>query len=450
MKFGTDGVRGVANTDLTASFALDLGRAAARVLAGPQPNPVEAVVGGDTRVSTAMLEAAFVAGMAAEGVVVHRLGVVPTPAVAFEANRRDAVGAVISGSHNPYHDNGIKLFARGGTKLPDEVEERIEHEVLALPPPSGEPAQLLDAEESPDYLAHLVDALDGRTLSGLRIVVDCANGAASAVAPRAFTMAGADVVAIHTRPNGRNINDRCGATHLDSLSAAVVVEGADLGLALDGDADRLLAVDHTGRVVDGDHVMAICATDLHRRGALRDATIVATVMSNLGFRLAMEREGIHVVETPVGDRYVLEALDEGGFAMGGEQSGHVIFRDRATTGDGLLTGVLLADVVIRSGGRLAELAAAAMTRMPQVLVNIPVAERVADAAEQVAPEIAAVEARLAGNGRVLLRPSGTEPLLRVMVEATDPDVANEAAEHLAAVVRARWGTDRQAAQPRLS
>ena len=420
------------------------------MLAGPQPNPVEAVVGGDTRVSTAMLEAAFVAGMAAEGVVVHRLGVVPTPAVAFEATRRDAVGAVISGSHNPYHDNGIKLFARGGTKLPDEVEERIEHEVLALPPPSGEPAQLLDAEESPVYLDHLVDALDGRTLSGLRIVVDCANGAASAVAPRVFTMAGADVVAIHTRPNGRNINDRCGATHLDSLSAAVVVEGADLGLALDGDADRLLAVDHTGRVVDGDHVMAICATDLHRRGALRDATIVATVMSNLGFRLAMEREGIHVVETPVGDRYVLEALDEGGFAMGGEQSGHVIFRDRATTGDGLLTGVLLADVVMRSGGRLAELAAAAMTRMPQVLVNIPVAERVADAAEQMAPEIAAVEARLAGNGRVLLRPSGTEPLLRVMVEATDADVANEAAEHLAAVVRVRWGTDRQAAQPRLS
>ncbi len=334
MKFGTDGVRGVANTDLTASFALDLGRAAARVLAGPQPNAVEAVVGGDTRVSTAMLEAAFVAGMAAEGVVVHRLGVVPTPAVAFEANRRDAVGAVISGSHNPYHDNGIKLFARGGTKLPDEVEERIEHELLALPPPSGEPAQLLDAEESPDYLAHLVDALEGRTLSGLRIVVDCANGAASAVAPRIFSAAGADVVAIHNTPNGRNINDHCGATHLDPLSAAVVLEGADLGLALDGDADRLLAVDHTGRVVDGDHIMAICATDLHRRGALRDSTIVATVMSNLGFRLAMEREGIRVVETPVGDRYVLEALDEGGFTMGGEQSGHVIFRDRARPATG--------------------------------------------------------------------------------------------------------------------
>ena len=449
MKFGTDGVRGVANTDLTASFALDLGRAAARVLAGPQPNAVEAVVGGDTRVSTAMLEAAFVAGMAAEGVVVHRLGVAPTPAIAFEANRRDAVGAVISASHNPYHDNGIKLFARGGTKLPDEVEERIEREVVALPAPTGEPAQLLDAEETPDYLGHLIDSLEGRSLSGLRLVVDCANGAASAVAPRVFTAAGADVVAIHDRPNGRNINDGCGATQLDALSAAVVVEDAHLGLALDGDADRLLAVDHTGRVVDGDHIMAICATDLHRRGALRDSTIVATVMSNLGFRLAMERAGIHVIETPVGDRYVLEALDLGGFTMGGEQSGHVIFRDRATTGDGLLTGMVLADVVMRSGAGLADLAAAAMTRLPQVLVNIPVVERVADAAEQVADEIAAVEARLAGSGRVLLRPSGTEPLLRVMVEATDPDIANEAAEHLAAVVRARWGTDRRAAAPRL-
>jgi phosphoglucosamine mutase len=439
VKFGTDGVRGIANTDLTPSFALDLGRAAARVLAGPTDARAEAVVGGDTRVSTAMLEAAFVAGIASEGIVVHRLGVVPTPAVAFEAHRRDAIGAVISGSHNPYHDNGIKLFARGGSKLVDEVEERIETEVATLPPPAGDPAQLLDAEESPDYLAHLLGALEGRSLSGLRIVVDCANGAASVVAPRLFAAAGADVVAIHNTPNGRNINDRCGATHLESLAGTVVVENADLGLALDGDADRLLAVDHAGRVVDGDQVMAICAIDLHRRGGLCESTIVATVMSNLGFRLAMQREGIRVVETPVGDRYVLEALDEGGFTMGGEQSGHVIFRDRATTGDGLLTGILLTDVVIRSGRRLADLAATAMTRMPQVLVNIPVIEQVADAAEQVAAEIAAVEAQLAGNGRVLLRPSGTEPLLRVMVEASDAGVANDAAEHLAAIVRARWG-----------
>jgi phosphoglucosamine mutase len=398
VKFGTDGVRGVANTDLTPSFALDLGRAAARVLAAATDERAEAVVGGDTRISTAMLEAAFVAGLASEGVVVHRLGVVPTPAVAFEANRRDAIGAVISGSHNPYLDNGIKLFARGGMKLVDEVEERIEREVATLPPPGGEPAQLLDVETSPEYLAHLLAALEGRALSGLRIVVDCANGAASVVAPRLFAAAGADVVAIHNTPNGRNINDRCGATHLESLAGTVVVEDADLGLAVDGDADRLLAVDHTGRVVDGDQVMAICAIDLHERGGLRESTIVATVMSNLGFRLAMQREGIRVVETPVGDRYVLEALDEGGYTMGGEQSGHVIFRDRATTGDGLLTGILLTDVVMRSGRRLADLATAAMTRMPQVLVNIPVIEQVADAAEQVAAEIAAVEAQLAGNG----------------------------------------------------
>ena len=404
MKFGTDGVRGVANIDLTASFALDLGRAAARVLATGVNEGVEAVVGGDTRVSTAMFEAAFVAGMASESVVVHRLGVVPTPAVAFEASRRNAIGAVISASHNPYRDNGIKLFARGGIKLPDEVEARIEREVADLPSPSGDPAQLLDAEETPDYLAHLVRALDGRDLSGLRIVVDCANGAASAMAPRLFTAAGADVVAIHNTPNGRNINDRCGATHLDSLAAAVVVERGDLGLALDGDADRLLAVDHDGQIVDGDHIMAICATDLHARGGLRDSTIVTTVMSNLGFRLAMEQAGIRVVETPVGDRYVLEALDEGGYTMGGEQSGHVIFRDRATTGDGLLTGVLLADVVKRSDTSLADLAASAMTRLPQVLLNVPVSERVPDAAEQVASEIAAVEARLAGTGRVLRAP----------------------------------------------
>ena len=225
MKFGTDGVRGVANADLTPSFALDLGRAAARILASGQNHGVEAVVGGDTRVSTAMLEAAFVAGMASEGVVVHRLGVVPTPAVAFEASRRNAIGAVISASHNPYRDNGIKLFARGGIKLPDEVEERIEGEVGDLPPPTGEPAQLLDAEETPDYLAHLVGALDGRDLGGLRIVVDCANGAASVVAPRVFAAAGADVVAIHNTPNGRNINDRCGATHLDSLAATVRPRG---------------------------------------------------------------------------------------------------------------------------------------------------------------------------------------------------------------------------------
>jgi phosphoglucosamine mutase len=439
VKFGTDGVRGVANTDLTPSFALDLGRAAARVLASSQSPRTEAVVGGDTRVSTAMLEAAFVAGLASEGVTVHRLGVVPTPAVAFEAARRDAIGAVISGSHNPYWDNGIKLFARGGTKLPDDIEEKIEHDVTVLPAPGGEPAQLYDVEESPDYVAHLLAALEGRTLEGLRIIVDCANGAASSVAPRLFRAAGADVLAINHTPTGRNINDRCGATDTSALSGAILANGAHLGFALDGDADRLMAVDGHGNVVDGDHIMAICAADLHRRGRLRDATVVVTVMTNLGFRLAMERQEISVIETPVGDRYVLEVLDSGGLTMGGEQSGHVIFRDRATTGDGLLTGVILGDVVKRSDTTLAKLAAAAMTRVPQVLVNVPVVERVADAAVQVAAEIAAVESQLAGRGRVLLRPSGTEPLLRVMVEATEAEVAQTAAEHLASVVRARWG-----------
>lgn len=437
MKFGTDGVRGVANSDLTASFALDLGRAAARVLA-PETG-AEAVVGGDTRVSTAMLEAAFVAGLASEGVLVHRLGVMPTPAVAFEAARRNALGAVISASHNPYRDNGIKLFAPGGLKLPDEVEERIEADVMALPPPTGEPAPLLDVEQSLDYVDHVLAALEGRSLAGLRVVVDAANGAASTLGPALFAAAGAEVVAIHHQPDGRNINQECGATHTGSLSAAVLANGADIGLALDGDADRLMAVDHRGRVVDGDHVLAICATDLHQRGELRDGTVVATVLSNLGFRIAMEQAGIRVVETAVGDRYVLEALDAGGFSLGGEQSGHVIFRDLATTGDGLLTGIALADVVRRSSRSLAELADAAMTRLPQVMINVRVAVRVPDAATQLADEITVVEQRLGTTGRVLVRPSGTEPLVRVMVEAADDDLAHETASSLAAVAEARWG-----------
>lgn len=442
MKFGTDGVRGVANTDLTAAFALDLGRAAARVLAPSGRNGVEAVVGGDTRISTAMLEAAFVAGLASEGVVVHRFGVVPTPLVAYEASVRGAIGAVISASHNPYQDNGIKLFARGGTKLPDDVEERIEHEVAALPPPSGEPAQLLDAEESTGYVTHVLDALEGRTLDGLRIVVDAANGAAYRVAPELFRAAGAEVIAINDAPDGRNINDRCGATQLGSLSAAVVSAGADFGIAVDGDADRMLAVDHAGNPVDGDQILAICAIDLHQRGMLRHDTVVITVMTNLGFRLAMERASIAVVETAVGDRYVVEAIADGSFSLGGEQSGHVIFRDRATTGDGLLTGMVLADVVRRSRSTLAELAEASMSRLPQVLVNVPVRERLPNVAALIADDIAIAQAKLAGKGRVLLRPSGTEPLVRVMVEAADDGLARETANGLATLVAERWGHPR--------
>lgn len=443
MKFGTDGVRGVANTDLTASFALDLGRAAARVLASAEERSgpdTEAVVGGDTRLSTAMLEAAFVAGLATEGVVVHRLGVVPTPVVAFEAARRGALGAMISASHNPYHDNGIKLFARGGTKLSDAVERRIEHEVIALPTPVGDPAQLHQVEASAEYVTHVLSAVEGRTLQGLRIVVDTANGAASGLAAELFRESGADVVAIHDAPDGRNINDGCGATDTTSIARTVVAQRADFGLAVDGDADRLMAVDHAGSLVDGDQIMAMCALDRHRRGQLRNATVVSTVMANLGFRMAMEAAGISLVETAVGDRYVLEALDAGGFSMGGEQSGHVIFPEWATTGDGLLTGIVLADVVKRSGRPLAALAAESMTRLPQVLVNVRVAVRVPDAADELADEIAAARSSIEGRGRILVRASGTEPLVRVMVEAFDEPTARHIAGQLADVVQARWGS----------
>lgn len=433
MKFGTDGVRGVANVDLTPAFALDLGRAAARVLGGRQ-----AVIGGDTRVSTAMLSAAFAAGLASEGHEVHQLGVVPTPAVAFEAARRDAIGAVISASHNPYHDNGIKLFAQGGTKLSDELEASVERELTALPAPAGDPGQLFDVEPSPAYVEHLWSVLEGRRLDGLRIVIDAANGAASALAGDVFAGVGADVTVINAAPDGRNINDRCGATHLAPLGAAVVAAGADLGLALDGDADRLLAVDHTGAPVDGDHILVLTALDQRRRGLLAKDTVVTTVLANLGLRVAMEAARIQVVETAVGDRYVLETLDACGYSLGGEQSGHVIFRSHASTGDGLLTGLVLADLVARAGTPLAELARSAMTRYPQVMINIRVAERVADPALVLVEEIAVAERTLAATGRVLVRSSGTEPLVRVMVEAADETVAATVAESLAAAVRTRW------------
>ena len=431
MRFGTDGVRGRANTDLTASFALDLGRAAAKVLRAST-----AVVGGDSRLSTPMLEAAFVAGLAAEGVEVHRLGVTPTPAVAFEAQRLGAMGAVISASHNPYHDNGIKLFAVGGTKLPDEVERRIEAELEQLGCPSGDPGIVHGRGGSADaYVDHLIGALEGRDLSGLRVVVDAANGAASHLAADVFLRTGAQVVVINDQPDGRNINDRCGATDVEGLRAVVTAERAHVGIALDGDADRLIAVDEQGNVVDGDHVIAICAGDLRDRGLLRDDTVVVTVMTNLGFRLAMAAAGIHVVETPVGDRYVLEALNESGYSLGGEQSGHVIFTDRATTGDGLLTALVLLDIVQRSGKRLSQLAATAMTQLPQVLVNIPVAERRPDIADELADDIAAAQADLGATGRILVRASGTEPLVRVMVEAPTAELARSTADRLAAKVR---------------
>jgi phosphoglucosamine mutase len=430
VQFGTDGVRGRANTDLTAAFALDLGRAAARVLGASV-----AVVGGDSRLSTPMLEAAFVAGLAAEGVEVHRLGVTPTPAVAFEAARLGAMGAVISASHNPYHDNGIKLFAIGGTKLPDAVESQIEAELARLTVPTGEPGIVHGRGGSAEaYVEHLLGALEGRDLTGLRVVIDAANGAASHLAHDVFSRAGAGVVVINDRPDGRNINAGCGATDVTGLRAVVTAERAHVGIALDGDADRLIAVDERGDVVDGDHIVAICASDLRARGLLRDDTVVVTVMTNLGFRLAMERAGVHVVETPVGDRYVLEALTDGGYSLGGEQSGHVIFTDLATTGDGMLTALTLLDVVQRSGRQLSQLAAAAMTQLPQVLVNISVAGPRPDVAAELADDIAAAQAELGESGRILVRASGTEPLVRVMVEAATAEQAAATAARLAALV----------------
>lgn len=444
MRFGTDGVRGVANVELTAAFALSLGRAAGRVLGAPT-----AVVGGDSRRSTAMLDAALVAGLTAEGVDVVRLGIVPTPAVAHHAARLDAIGVMVSASHNPHLDNGIKLFAPGGLKLPDHVEREIEAVLADLPAPRGEPGTVLDASTGPEhaahldtYVGHLLGALAGGRasggLDGLAVVVDAANGAASELAATVFERAGADVTVIHAEPDGRNINAGCGATDPTSLAEAVVRRGARLGLALDGDADRLIAVDERGRVIDGDHVIAICATDLRARGRLRHDTVVTTVMANLGFRRAMEAAGIHVVETPVGDRQVLEVLERGGFSLGGEQSGHVIFRELASTGDGLLTGLVLADIVARADHELSEMADAAMTRLPQVLRNVEVGERVPDVAERLASEIAAAAAPLGDEGRVLVRASGTEPLVRVMVEAPTAAQAADVADGLVAVVADRF------------
>ena len=434
LRFGTDGVRGVANTDLTPELVLALGRAAARVLPGKR-----FLIGRDTRRSGPMLEAAFAAGLASEGVAVERLGVIPTPAVAWCSAQESVPAAMVSASHNPYADNGIKLFAAGGLKLSDDVEDELEAELDRLlkgaAATGGDVGEVTGRARAGDayveWLGSTVDRLDG-----LRVVVDCANGAASDVAPAVLRALGAEVHVLHAEPNGVNINEGCGATHPDSLQRKVVELGFDAGLALDGDADRVLAVDHRGRLVDGDHLIAICAQDLSERGLLAANSVVVTVMTNLGFRLAMAERGIEVVETAVGDRYVLEALDEGHLSLGGEQSGHVIFREIATTGDGTLTGIRLLDVVKRSGRTLAELADASMTQLPQVLKNVRVTGGAADAVAAVADEVAAVEAELGDHGRVLLRPSGTEPLVRVMVEAPTAAAAEAAVDRLLAAVEA--------------
>jgi phosphoglucosamine mutase len=444
-RFGTDGVRGVANVDLTAELALALGRATARVL-----HASGFVIGRDTRRSGPLLQGAFSAGLATEGVVVADVGVLPTPALALLAKRRGVPAAVVSASHNPYGDNGIKLFSAAGSKLPVDTEQAIERELDALmsspvhPParPTGAGVGSIDPDHkgAEEYRQSVARSLKGRRLDGLHVVLDCANGAASRIAPSIFQALGARVEAVHDQPDVVNINDGCGSTHPEALSKAVVERGAAFGLAFDGDADRLVAVDHRGTVADGDTLLALFAIDLADRGLLPGDSVVVTVMSNLGFRIAMTERNIEVVETPVGDRAVLEALEAGGFNLGGEQSGHIVFRHLASTGDGILTGLLLADLVVRSGVGLATLSSGLIERVPQVLRSVAVldAHRLV-AASEVWETVREIEEALGSNGRVLLRPSGTEPVVRVMVESFDAGVAESAAERICAVVEASLG-----------
>jgi phosphoglucosamine mutase len=476
--FGTDGVRGAAGRELTAGLAMALAAAAANVLSASEPalggagsrqRPF-AVVGRDPRASGEFLEAAVVAGLAASGVDVVRLGVIPTPAVAHLTAALGAeFGVMLSASHNPAPDNGIKFFARGGMKLPDAVEDEIEARLagrngqvlaggqllseglgsaaiasqdLVSHGPAGVPAagfgRVSDAPgQGERYIEHLLSTLagrpggHGRPLAGLRVVVDCAHGAASRYAPDLLRRAGAEVIAIGADPDGLNINAGCGSTSLQALSAAVVEAGAEVGIAHDGDADRCLAVDAAGRVVDGDQILAVLAIALKAEGRLAGDTVVATVMSNLGFRHAMRAAGIEVVQTPVGDRHLLAAMLDGKFVLGGEQSGHVIMLDHATTGDGMLTGLHLLAEVARQDRTLADLVSV-MTRYPQVLINVPgVDKALVMSAPSLSDAVAKAEAELGDTGRVLVRPSGTEPAVRVMVEAQDAGQAERLATRLA-------------------
>ena len=469
LTFGTDGVRGDARSELTPQLVEALGRAAAEVLGVDR-----LAVGRDTRISGPDLVEALGRGVRRAGGVAVDLGVVPTPAVALWCHDEQVAGAVVSASHNPWHDNGVKLFAPGGRKLSDEAQQEIERrfgELLdGLPcvaavgagedlytarlrnAPTGDgggPAQdtsLFGQVGTPEdaggdlalrrHIWAVATSLEGRDLEGMRIVIDAANGAAYRCALECLQSLGAEVETIHADPDGYNINHGCGSLHPESLQAAVVSSGADAGLAFDGDADRVLAVDHAGGLIDGDQILAVCAIDRARRGRLAGNAVVVTVMANLGLRRAMASHGIGVVETPVGDRHVLSALEDRGLMLGGEQSGHLIFRDLATTGDGLLTAVQLLDTLKRSGRSLRDLVAAAMTRMPQVLVGVPLPDgpRPADLEAALGPIAADAAARLGDSGRVLVRPSGTEPLVRVMVEAGDLETARAEADHLSARV----------------
>lgn len=442
--FGTDGVRGIANKDITAEFALSLAQAAAYVMtedARKRGDRPRAVIAHDPRISSDFISAAVCAGLASSGVDVFDAGVVPTPAAAYLTADLDAdFGVMISASHNSAPDNGIKFFSRGGHKLPDSTEDKIEQALgQSLKPIGSEVGRVTRFADAEDrYLLHLLGTIPNR-LDGLKIVLDCANGAASAIAPKAFLDAGAKVIVIGADPDGNNINQGCGSTHLTALQAAVISNGADLGIAHDGDSDRCLAVDHTGAIVDGDHIMTVLALAMKDSGQLARNTLVTTVMSNLGLKIAMRDAGIGLIETKVGDRYVLEAMREGGYSLGGEQSGHIVFSQYATTGDGILTGLHLGAKVASSGKSLRELVSV-MPNFPQVLINVPGVDKSrVDSDSELQSFVAQATAELGDRGRVLLRASGTENLVRVMVEASDQGTAQSWAERIAGLVEKRLG-----------
>ncbi|HHT01435.1 MAG TPA: phosphoglucosamine mutase [Firmicutes bacterium] len=438
--FGTDGVRGIANQDLTPELAYRIGRASAAFL-GARQGKKQVLVGRDTRRSGTMLEAALAAGICSVGVDVFLAGVIPTPAVAYLVRADDLMaGFVISASHNPAEYNGIKLFGGDGFKLPDEVEDEIAALVSSpedeLPRPTGATlGQVLPAQGAHQRYIEYLTACCPIELHGKRFILDCAHGAATTVAPQAFRNLGAEVIVLNDQPDGLNINAGCGSTDPSDLQRAVLANGADAGFAFDGDADRVIAVDERGQIVDGDQILAICGTALLRQGRLPGKTVVATVMSNIGLELALRRAGIELLRTKVGDRYVLEAMEEKGYGLGGEQSGHIIFRHLATTGDGTLSALQLSGTVYKDGQSLAA-QAAIMERFPQVLVNVQVKDKeqaLASAALRAA--IAAAEQCLAGRGRVLVRPSGTEPLVRVMVEGPEQESVQQLAEQIAAALQ---------------
>ena len=442
LTFGTDGVRGKFGTELTESYAADLAVVAAQVL---QCKTV--VIGRDTRESGVLLETAIANALVKEGIETQLMGVAPTPAIAFSAMRRNVVAIAITASHNLYQDNGIKIFGAGGRKLSDSEQEEIEKQLIERTRKSatgaiGASSDLAKTakpelvKEYCDWLSQIVDTTD---FSKLHVVLDCANGAYSNVAPEVFTKLGATVTTINATPDGRNINEQCGATHPAMLCSVVKSVGAHFGIAFDGDGDRLIAVDETGEIVDGDHLIAISATEMKRRGTLRNNKVAVTVMTNIGFHQAMKKAEIEVVTTPVGDRSVLAALEENSLVLGGEQSGHIIYRDLATTGDGLLAALMLSAIVAGANKTLGVIASAAMTSFPQVLINLRVSKRVENIEKLFESEIAGAEKSLQANGRVLVRASGTEPMVRVMVEASQQATAESVAATLAQAITTRLG-----------